>query len=98
MIVVSLVIGAACAFAAYNLAEKKGRNPGAWAAVGFLFGLIGLLVLVCMPSRDTESYIAAGSYTPSAERPMRSCPYCVARIEADAAACSYCGRNLPQAA
>ena len=98
MFVVSLLIGAACAFAAYNLAQKKGRSQGAWAAVGFFFGLIGLLVLVCMPSRTDDGYIAAGSYAPSGPTPMRSCPYCVARIEASAMACGYCGRSVPQAA
>jgi len=92
MLVVSLLVGVACAFAARAMAERKGRNPGTWAAIGFLFGLIGLLILVCMPSLATDVAYAADT------GPMKSCPHCLARIEASAGMCDRCGRDQSRAA
>ena len=36
----------------YYVANEKGRSAGAWAILGFLFGLIALLIIICLPDRN----------------------------------------------
>ena len=43
-----IIFGIACGY----IANEKGRSSGAWLALGFLFGLIALLVIVCLPDRN----------------------------------------------
>lgn len=43
---VMFAIGCGC------IAEEKGRSVGAWATWGFFFGLIALLIIVCLPDRN----------------------------------------------
>lgn len=43
---VMYAIGCGC------IAEEKGRSAGAWALLGFFFGLIALLIIVCLPDRN----------------------------------------------
>lgn len=42
------IFGFACGF----IANEKGRNCILWSTLGFFFGLIALLVIVCLPDRN----------------------------------------------
>jgi hypothetical protein len=43
-----------CAIASALVAQSKGRSAGAWAFIGFLTGLIGLLIVAVMPPVKAE--------------------------------------------
>lgn len=34
------------------IANEKGRSAGAWSLLGFFFGLIALLIIICLPDRN----------------------------------------------
>lgn len=44
----SIIFTIACGY----IANEKGRSAGAWAMLGFLFGLIALLIIICLPDRN----------------------------------------------
>ena len=43
-----IIFGIACGY----IANEKGRSAGAWLILGFLFGLIALIIIVCLPDRN----------------------------------------------
>ena len=45
-----LVVG--CTAGTGYLAERKGRSFVAWAGVGFVFGIFGLVVALCLPKKQ----------------------------------------------
>ncbi|MEX1013308.1 MAG: DUF4339 domain-containing protein [Waddliaceae bacterium] len=49
-----LLLLTSIAFLASYLASKKGRNPYAWFAIGFLLGILGVLLLLLLPSLNEE--------------------------------------------
>lgn len=59
-IIIGLIAGAISAY----FASKRGRSPIAWFIIGFLFGLIGLIVLFIMPKRIVEEEIVEETETP----------------------------------
>ena len=44
----SIIFGIVCGY----IANEKGRSAGTWAILGFFFGLIALLIIVCLPDRN----------------------------------------------
>ena len=36
-------------FIAYQIAEAKNRDEIAWAIMGFVFGVVGVIVIYCAP-------------------------------------------------
>ena len=44
----SIIFTIACSY----IANEKGRSAGAWAILGFFFGLIALLIIICLPDRN----------------------------------------------
>lgn len=42
---VAFAIGCGC------IAKEKGRSAGLWAILGFLFNLIALFIIVCLPDK-----------------------------------------------
>lgn len=36
----------------YYVANEKGRNCIIWLVLGFFFGLIALLIIICLPDRN----------------------------------------------
>lgn len=71
------------------LAASKGRNQVIWFILSFLFPLISLLVLACLPSRKTSDIASELANT-------QLCPACAERIKVQARICRYCGHNLEQ--
>ncbi|MBS0620087.1 MAG: DUF4339 domain-containing protein [Verrucomicrobia bacterium] len=48
---ITVIIGLACGATCRHFAIKRGRHPFGWFTCGFVFGLIGLTVLLLLPSR-----------------------------------------------
>jgi hypothetical protein len=46
-----LVMWVACGIGGAMIAGSKGRNAAAWGILGFLFGLIGLVVIALLPAK-----------------------------------------------
>lgn len=51
-IIFSLIVGVVCAFACYKLAEGKNRNTALAACMGFLFGIIALIVYTVLGKKE----------------------------------------------
>jgi hypothetical protein len=51
--ILGLVIAVVCAYVCYRIALSKGRQPVGWAILGFVFPLIGLIVIAVLPSKRT---------------------------------------------
>lgn len=47
--IVGFVVGIACAFGSYFIAQRSGRSGGGYAVLGFFLGIIGLIItlIVC---------------------------------------------------
>lgn len=74
--IVSLAVGVACAFGGYFIAKGKNRNAGLWAVLGFLFGLIALIVIAVLPKKSASpmgSGVGAG-YPPGGGYPQAPPP------------------------
>ena len=46
----ALICWLICAYVAYEIAKSKGRNAGVWAVIGFLFSILGVLLVAILPS------------------------------------------------
>ena len=60
-VVYAIIFGGFCSF----LASEKGHEGGAWFIMGFLFGIIALLVLIGVPAKTRSSNITSSSGTTS---------------------------------
>ncbi len=47
-----LIISVACAFGCAKIAERKNRGVGLWGVLGFVLGLIGLVIVAVLPAAD----------------------------------------------
>lgn len=65
------------------IARQKGRSEFRWFLVGFLFHIIGLIVLFLPPAPK------AGI--------TKKCPECAEIIRAEAKVCRFCGRDFATA-
>ncbi|MGC9505167.1 hypothetical protein [Baaleninema sp.] len=39
-----------CGYACYAIAKSKNRNHALWAVLGFLFGLIAVIIIAVLPN------------------------------------------------
>ena len=46
----ALICWLICAYVAYEIAKSKGRDPITWAIIGFLFSLLGVILVAMLPS------------------------------------------------
>jgi len=66
MLVVPIVLGVLWACLARQMAEKRGRSVRLWFAMGFLFGLVAILVLACIGKKEVAEIQHAPVAYPSA--------------------------------
>lgn len=66
-----VILWIACAVAGALIAESKGRNPGLWAVLCLIFGLVGILVISVLSSEKppAQQPMAAFTRAPSAATP-----------------------------
>jgi GYF domain 2 len=55
-----LFVGIICGIICAVIAPSNGRNPVGWFFAGFFIGLIGLIVLLCMPNLKEEQAYKVG--------------------------------------
>ena len=48
----ALICWLICAYVAYEIAKSKGRNPITWGIIGFLFSILGVILVVILPSKN----------------------------------------------
>ena len=51
---IGLIVGVICGFICVAIASSKGRSAVGWFFVGFLFGIIGLIICACMSNLNEE--------------------------------------------
>lgn len=93
-----LLVWLVCGFVGALVGSSKGK-AGAGAVLGFLLGVIGLIIIAVMkPSPEFEAKKAqqAGGFAPSLGVPgtLRRCPSCAEDIQASANVCKHCGRDV----
>ena len=40
-----------CGYCGFVIAESKGRNPITWGIIGFLFSILGVILVAILPSK-----------------------------------------------
>jgi hypothetical protein len=88
---VVLLIWVACGVAGWKIGDNKGR-PGLGAVLGFLLGLIGLLIVALIPSAQAARPQVAWA-PPDAPPPpptLVACPWCGQTMPAATTACPRC--------
>jgi len=50
-LVISLLVEIACAYGCSTIAARKGRGTTLWAILGFVFGLLALIVIALLPRK-----------------------------------------------
>jgi hypothetical protein len=79
---------------------RNGRSFGLCFLLGFLLGLIGVLIVyVIGPARDARTglYRASGEAGPvkgSGQSRLKVCHYCEKLIPYEASYCQYCGEGI----
>jgi hypothetical protein len=64
---IALVVALICIAACYQLAKKKGRRPWLWAVLGFVAGIVALIVLALLPNlREKETEVEIARALPTA--------------------------------
>lgn len=54
MLPFQLVVLSVCAIGAAIIAHRKGRNAAGWFFAGLLLGLIGIIIVICLPNLKVE--------------------------------------------
>ena len=47
----ALICWLICGYVSYEIAKSKGRDPITWAVIGFLFSILGVLLVAILPSK-----------------------------------------------
>jgi len=61
MMIIQLIVGAICGAIAALIASSKGRNAVGWFFAGFFIGLIGIIIVACMPNLKRQRAMQAAS-------------------------------------
>ena len=47
----TLICWLICGYVSYQIAKSTGRDPITWAVIGFLFSILGVLLVAILPSK-----------------------------------------------
>ena len=89
VILLQLAIAVIMGFWAKSIYTKKGRSPGWGFVIGFILGIIG--VIICSVVKPAEGYRADPATLKTDET---TCPHCLETIKIGAKVCKHCGANL----
>ncbi|PZO81600.1 MAG: hypothetical protein DI629_03425 [Mesorhizobium amorphae] len=106
-----LAIG--CAYWCASIMHAKGRSENAGAAIGFFFGVLGVLIVALLSDerRPRPVYIqrdggdggwreqgeVAASRTASTAPDTKTCPDCAEEVKAEARICRFCRHEFAPA-
>ena len=86
ILVVVLIIQIAIIVGCVNIAKNKGYSGFGWGLAAWFFGLIALIILLCLPSQNTSPYIAKSSNS-------WTCPKCGQLHFFAGSKCTACGND-----
>lgn len=76
-------------FVAAALAPGRGRRPGIWFLISFLFSpLVGIILVLALPSKKHEQAERAENAN------RRPCPRCGEKIARSASVCRFCNTEV----
>ena len=78
-----------CGIIAATVAQKKGRSAGGWFVLGFIFPVIGLIIILCLS--ETQEHWEHNAIK-SGDR--FRCPVCNELIRVKAIKCRFCGETF----
>lgn len=90
-VIIYIIYGVIFAFGCSYLAKEKGKDTTNWALLGFLFGIIALLIIGLTPKSDHEED-QSGNIT--IDNATKKCSYCAEIIKLEAIKCKYCGETF----
>lgn len=104
------ILGLIFGFFTSLISKKKGYSPATWFLIGFIFGIIGLLVAIGLPKRKEKEHVLNSQEKPKNEAQdmvysldklndipidlYKKCPECGELIRIDAKICRYCNRKF----
>lgn len=94
---VILIVNAGFSAIVAYVAKQKGRNTSAFFWLSFFLSfLVGILVVLAIPSQDKQTPISIDSnFTKNAAgENLAKCPYCAEWIKAEAKVCKHCGKEV----
>ncbi len=77
--------------------EVKGRSGPAGFWLGFLFTLIGMLVVALLSDERRARPVTVQAAPPAAAGGTKVCPDCAEEVKAQARICRYCGHEFASA-
>lgn len=99
VIVVSLIANALLAIPVAYVASEKGRSAGGFYALSFFLSfLVGILVVLALPSKKAPRTLSAsGNFSTISYAQEVKCPFCAEWIKPEAKVCKHCGREVSTA-
>lgn len=81
-----------CGFAAGSVAKDKGYG-GEWYVIGFLLGLIGIIIALCLTDQNKKPAMLASNDNTQINQETWKCPKCGKTNKLDNLFCPECGEK-----